>query len=147
MHSIFRGPSLWNLSPTFISILRNTQMENSDGLPSLGSINSHIQKHCLLIPSSVFLMLFSHVWSLQPHDCSTPGFPVHHQLPELAQTHVHWVGDAIQPSCPLVTPSPPALGLSQHQGISRRFLEFTCWLLCPCYRERDAKTPEVFFSF
>ena len=43
-----------------------------------------------------------------PIDCSTPGFPVHHQLPELAQNHVHWVGDAIQPSHPLLSPSPPA---------------------------------------
>ena len=45
-------------------------------------------------------------------DCSTPGFPVHHQLPELAQTHVHRVGDAIQPSHPLLSPSPPAFNLS-----------------------------------
>ena len=51
-----------------------------------------------------------------PMDCSTPGFPVHHQLPELAQTHVHQVGDAIQPSHPLSSPSPPAFNLSQHQG-------------------------------
>ena len=50
-------------------------------------------------------------------DCSTPGFPVHHQLLELAQTHVHWVSDAIQPSHPLSSPSPPALNLSQHQGL------------------------------
>ena len=55
--------------------------------------------------------------SLQPTDCSTPGFPVHHQLPELAQTHVHWVGDAIQPSQPLLSTSPPAFNLSQHQGL------------------------------
>ena len=45
-------------------------------------------------------------------DCSTPGLPVHHQLPELAQTHVHWVIDAIQPSHPLSSPSPPAFNLS-----------------------------------
>ena len=51
-----------------------------------------------------------------PMDCSTPGFPVHHQLPELAQTHVHWVGDDIQPSHPLLSPSPFAFNLSQHQG-------------------------------
>ena len=50
-------------------------------------------------------------------DCSTPDLPVHHQLPELAQTHVHRVGDAIQPSHPLLSPSPPALNLSQHQGL------------------------------
>ena len=48
--------------------------------------------------------------------CSTPGFPVHHQLPELAQTHIHWVSDAIQPSHPS-SPSPPAFNLSQHQGL------------------------------
>ena len=52
-----------------------------------------------------------------PMDCSTPGFPVHHQLPEPAQTHVHQVSDAIQPSHPLSSPSPPALNLSQHQGL------------------------------
>ena len=52
-----------------------------------------------------------------PMDCSTPGLPVHHQLSELAQTHVHRVGDAIQPSHPLSSPSPPAFNLSQHQGL------------------------------
>ena len=52
-----------------------------------------------------------------PMDCSTPGFPVHHQLPECAQTYVLQVGDAIQPSFPLSSPSPPAHNLSQHQGL------------------------------
>ena len=52
-------------------------------------------------------------------DCSTTGFPVHHQLLELAQTHVHRVSDAIPPSHPLLSPSPPALYLSQHQGLSQ----------------------------
>ena len=52
-----------------------------------------------------------------PMDCSTPGFPVHHQLPELTQTHVRRVGDAIQPSHLLSSPSPPAVNLSQHQGL------------------------------
>ena len=52
-----------------------------------------------------------------PMDCSMPAFPVLHQLPELAQTHVHWVGDAIQPSHPLSSPSPPVFNLSQHQGL------------------------------
>ena len=52
-----------------------------------------------------------------PMDCSTPGLPVHHQLPELAQTHVHRVGDAIQPSHPLLSPSPLVFNLSQHQGL------------------------------
>ena len=52
-----------------------------------------------------------------PMDCSMLGFPVHHQLTELAQTQVHQLGDAIQPSHPLLSPSPPALNLSQHQGL------------------------------
>ena len=72
------------------------------------------------------------VWSLEPNfssvaqlcltlcdamDWSTPGRPVHHQLPEFTQTHVHWVGDAIQPSRPLSSPSPPAFNLSQYKGL------------------------------
>ena len=52
-----------------------------------------------------------------PMDCSMPGLPVHHQLLELTQTHVHQVGDAIQPSHPLSSPSPPAFNHSQHQGL------------------------------
>ena len=52
-----------------------------------------------------------------PMDCSTPGFPVLHYLPELAQTRVHWDGDAVQPSHPLSSPSLPAFSLSQHQGL------------------------------
>ena len=51
-----------------------------------------------------------------PKDCSTPGLPVHHQLPELAQTHVHQVGDAMQPSHPLWAPFPPTFYLSQHHS-------------------------------
>ena len=52
-----------------------------------------------------------------PVNCSMPGFPVNHQLPKLTQTQVHWVSDAIQPSHPLSSPSPPAFNLSQHQCI------------------------------
>ena len=52
-----------------------------------------------------------------PMDCSTPGLPIHHQLPELTQTHVHLVSDAIQPSHPLSSPSPSAFSLSQPQGL------------------------------
>ena len=55
--------------------------------------------------------------SSRPHDYSTPGFPAHHQLPKLTQTHVHWVGDAIQPSLFLLSPSPPTFNLSQHLGL------------------------------
>ena len=54
-----------------------------------------------------------------PMNCSTPGLPVHHQLPEFTQTHVHRVSDAIQPSHPLSFPSPPAPNPSQHQNLFR----------------------------
>ena len=78
------------------------------------------------LPSSLFsisvrLLHFSSVAHscatiCDPVDCSTPGLPVHRQLPEFTQTHVHWVCDAIQPSHPLLSPS-PAFNLSQHQGL------------------------------
>ena len=55
------------------------------------------------------------LWS--PTDCSTSGFPVHHELLELTQTQIHWVGKAIQPSHPLSSPSLPTFNLSQHQGL------------------------------
>ena len=58
----------------------------------------------------------SRVQLCNPMNHSTPGIPVHHQLPEFTQTHVHQVGDAIQPSHPLSSPSPPAPNPSQHQG-------------------------------
>ena len=69
----------------------------------------------------ISLLQFSSVAQLWPTLCdpmnrSTPGLPVHHQLPEFTQTHVHRVRDAIQPSHPLLSPSPPAPNPSQHQG-------------------------------
>ena len=67
-----------------------------------------------------------------PRDCSMPGLPVHHQLPELTQTHVHWVGDAIQASHPLVSPSPPAFNLSQHQGLYKWAIHCTTSLILTC---------------
>ena len=68
---------------------------------------------------------FSSVAQLCPTLCdpmnrSTPGLPVHHQLPEFTQTYAHWVGDAIQPSHPLWPPSPPVPNPSQHQGLFQR---------------------------
>ena len=76
----------------------------------------HISAPILSGLSSV--QLLSHVRLFAaPMDWSTPDFPVPHQIPELAQTLVHWVSDAIQPSHPLSSPSLPALNLSQHQGL------------------------------
>ena len=70
--------------------------------------------YCLTCQS---VQLLSCVRLCDPMDCSMPGFPVPHQLLELAQTHVHRVGDAIQPSHPLSSPPPPAFNLSHHQGL------------------------------
>ena len=62
-----------------------------------------------------------------PMDCSTLAFPVHHQLPKLAQTHVQWVGDAIQPFHPLSSPSPPSFNLTQHQALSNESVLHIRW--------------------
>ena len=62
-----------------------------------------------------------------PMDCSTPGFPVHHQLSEFTQTHVHRVSDAIQPSHPLLSPSPLTLNISQHQVFSSELVLHIRW--------------------
>ena len=62
-----------------------------------------------------------------PMDCSMPGFPVHHQLPELAQTHVHQVSDAIQPSCPLSSTSPPTFNLSHIRIFSNKSVLHIRW--------------------
>ena len=71
----------------------------------------------MLVLSSIISSAQSRPNLCDPMNRSTPGLPVHHQLPEFTQTHVHQVGDAIQPSQPLWSPSPPALNLSQHQGL------------------------------
>ena len=78
-------------------------------LPVVYVTNSCIRYPALVVQSCPALC--------DPMDCSTPGLPVLHYLPEFAQTHVHWVGDTIQPSHPLSPPFPPALHLSQHQGL------------------------------
>ena len=91
---------------------------------------------CLVLALYIFLHPFPFHLSVQfswvaqsyltlwdPMDYSTPGFPFHHQLLELAQIHVHWVSDTIQPFHPLSSPSPLAFNLSQHQGL------FQCWII------------------
>jgi len=88
-------------------------------------VQGHLEKspkrhNCLRfsLPSFLFSSVSQSCPTLcDPIACSTPGFPVHHQLPELTQTHVHQVSDAIQPSHPLSCSSPPAFNLSQHQGL------------------------------
>ena len=80
------------------------------------------QETCGILPPQsgiepTLLVQFSSVTQSCPTLCSTPGLPVYHQLPKLTQTHIHWVGDAIQPSHPLSFPSPPTFNLYQHQGL------------------------------
>ena len=70
-----------------------------------------------IFPLLSSVQLLSHVTHFVTMDYSTPGLPVHHQLPGFTQTHVHGIGDAIQPSHPLLFPSPPVFNLSQHQGL------------------------------
>ena len=81
--------------------------------------NTFLNEYILHIASSVKFSSVAQSCLIlcDPMNRSTPGLPVHHQLPESTQTHVHEVGDAIQPSHPLSSPSPPALNLSQHQGL------------------------------
>ena len=95
---------------------------------STGNRSSHTYDLCGSLSVYLFICLssisfqFSSVAHLcptlcDPMDCSMPGLPLHHQLSEFTQTHVYWVGDAIQPSHPLSSPFPPAFNLSQHQGL------------------------------
>ena len=85
----------------------------------VASYNGGLPLQCAVIFSSVqFSSVAQSCLTLcDPMDCSMPGFPVLHQLPKLAQTHSNWVSDAIQPSHPLSSPSPPAFNLSLHQGL------------------------------
>jgi len=84
------------------------------------SIPSEADGKCLSFGSVQFGSVTQSCPALfDPMKCSTPGLPVHHQLPEFTQTHVHRVSDAIQPSHPLSSPSPPAPNPSQHQSLSQ----------------------------
>ena len=92
--------------------------------PSSYLLVSHTKSGLQKVPIKIYFstVQFSSVTQsclifCDPMDCSTAGLPVHCQLPDFTQTHVHWVGDAIQPSHPLSSLSPPAFNLSQHQGL------------------------------
>ena len=93
--------------------------------------NAHLKRMCitglplLLCCFACSVQLLSHVWLFATPwtACSAPGLPVHHQLPEFIQTHVHWVGDAIQPSHPLLSPSLPALKSFPASGSFQMSLE------------------------
>ena len=78
-----------------------------------------------------------------PMDCSMPGFPVHHQIPELTQTHVHRVSDAIQQSHALSSHSPPAFNLSQHQSLSNESVLCIKWPKYLNHREPQVPHPNT----
>ena len=136
--------SLWNIALQEIEILKKKNGPSHSGKTfksllwgskftslhkSLGTKNirglSIIQDNVVYTSPLIFSPILKAVQfscsvmsdSLWPMDCSTAGFPVHHQLPELAQTQFHWVSDAIQPTHPLSSPSPPTFNPSQHQGL------------------------------
>ena len=103
------------------------QGKPSDLLPSIRLLSFFAW--IIEMPQTTFLLLFSHscLTICDPMDCSTPGFPVLHHLLELAEIHVHQVGDAIQQSHPLSSPSPPAFNLSQNQGCSNELVLCIRW--------------------
>ena len=110
-----------NLQITFMIKLNGVELSGNTlilYLKSLGSTANSLGDLYSLMLSVQFISVTQLCPILcDPKDCSTPGFPAHHQLPEFTQTHVHWVGDASQPSHPLSSPSPPAFNLSQNQGL------------------------------
>jgi len=95
------------------------------GRKIMTNLDSIFKSRDITLPTKVCLVRSGQIRSVaqscptlwDPMNRSMPGLPVHHQLPEFTQTHFHWVGDAIQPSHPLSSPSPPAPNPSQHQGL------------------------------
>ena len=102
-------PSAWPQRAA--SFMGKRQAHGLDQSPELGTLNPRL---CHVFSS---VQSLRHVRLCDPMDCSTPGFPVRHQFLGLSQTHVHRVTDTIQASSPLLSPSPPAFNLSQHQGL------------------------------
>ncbi|CAN0512729.1 unnamed protein product [Rangifer tarandus platyrhynchus] len=118
---------------------RNTLFNNNKYMYTHTQVYAHIYLYyiyiyvciCMYIYISVYVYVYIYQFSsvqfssrsqscltlCNPMNSSTPGLPVHHQLPEFTQTHVHQVSDAIQPSHPLSSPYPPTFNLSQHQGL------------------------------
>ena len=109
--------------PSHQCSMSSSQWEHREKEFSGVSLSSHKNASSMEpAPSDLSSVQFSSVAQLcltlcNPMNRSTPGLPVHHQLPEFTQTHTHRVGDAIQPSHPLSSPSPPAPNPSQHQGL------------------------------
>ena len=142
----FHSTVLSSMNSTRLWTFSYSKAQNETEMYPATSASCHAQRHCVPLPlplpsSEVYfhsLLLIKEIFTrwgtgksfwlqfssvarscptlCDPLDCSMPGLPVHHQLPELTQTHVHWVRDAIQPSHLLSFPSPPTFHLSQQQG-------------------------------
>ena len=115
-----RSPEIICLITGGTYILTNISSFSPDPSPVSGSCHSALYLFKFgFIRCHISVQFSRSVMSdtLQPHDCSTPGILFHHQLTEFTQTRVHWVGDVIQPSHPLLSPSPSALNFSQHQDL------------------------------
>ena len=98
----------------YSSVGKTIQVTSNPGIPKI----TDVAKFLLIILSVQFSSVAQSCPTLcDPMNPSTPGLPVHHQLPEFTQTYVHQVSDAIQPSHPLSSPSPPAPNPSQHQSL------------------------------
>ena len=118
-HVLFNVNTLFTKSEKMMLWKHCTQHASKLGKLSSGhSFHSNPkERQCQRLFKFSSVQSFSCVWSSDPMDCSMPGFPVHHQIPEFTQTHVHWVDDAIQPFHPLSSPSDPTFKLSQYQGL------------------------------
>ena len=101
-------PWTWNMDSTLVPTITGSR----SGKEYIKAVYCH-PAYLTYIQSSVHFSLTL----CDPMNCSTPGLPVCHRLPESTQTHIHWVGDGIQPSHPLSSLSPPDLNLSHHQGL------------------------------
>ena len=111
------GPLLWIRYTSPAALLPRDLSLSFTG----SSLHVSVSSLCSLSVVAVVVSSQSCLTLCNPAACSTPGFPVLHYLPQLAQTHSHRVGDATQPSHPLSPPSPPAFNLSQHQGLFQWF--------------------------
>ena len=127
----FHFHALWKEMATHSSVLawRIPGTGEPGGLPSMGSHRVGHDWSDLAAAAYIYVCMdivqFGSVAQscpthCNPMDCSTPGFPVHHQLPKPTQTHVHQIGDVIQPSHPLSSPSPPTFNPFQDQGLFKR---------------------------
>ena len=118
MKELMLGPAFWGLSVDRIPSSFRVLVFSLKAFIWLYEVTHTLEGYLFTQNLLVYTLLLSHsviANSLQPHGLQHAIFPVLHHLPELAQIHVHWVGEVIQPSHPLSSPSPPAFNLAQHQ--------------------------------